>query len=171
MSPKAAKKPREPSDGRCCAMKHPASTGAGLVRMGDPDFVPQNPEDDLRGKDVYDPEGQRIGGVKDLYIDHREREMRFLQVSAGGFLGMGEKPLLVPVEAIVEVAENRLTIEPGRMCKVEGPAPFGTRVTPSDAGAFRHEDRASLTYDAPEGRADRRLEEARSSLPYGCWPH
>jgi hypothetical protein len=97
--------------------------------------------------------------------------MRFLQMNAGGFLGMGEKPLLVPVEAVVKVAEDRLTIEPGRTRKVEVPAPFGTRVAPSGAGAPRREDRASLTYDAPEGRADRRREEARSSLPYGCWPY
>ena len=116
-------------------MTHPTSAGMGLVRLSDSDFVPQNPEDDLRGKDVYDPEGQRIGGVKDLYIDHPEREMRFLEVSAGGFLGIGEKPLLVPVEAVVQVAENRLTIEPGRTHKVGGPAPFGTRVAPSGMGA------------------------------------
>jgi len=53
-------------------MTHPASARVALVRLSDSDFVPQNPEDDLRGKDVYDPEGQRIGDVKDLYIDHRE---------------------------------------------------------------------------------------------------
>ena len=152
-------------------MTHPASTRVGLVRLSDSDFVPQNPEDDLRSKDIYDPEGQRIGGVKDLYIDYREREMRFLQVSAGGFLGMGEKPLLVPVEAVVKVAENRLTIEPGRTEKVEGLAPFGTRIASSGAVAPRREGSASLTYDAPERRADRRREEARSSLPYGCWPY
>jgi sporulation protein YlmC with PRC-barrel domain len=152
-------------------MTHPASTRVGLVRLSDSDFVPQNPEYDLRGKDIYDPEGQRIGGVKDLYIDYRERELRFLQVSAGGFLGMGEKPLLVPVEAVVKVTEDRLTIEPGRTHKVEGSAPFVTRVAPTGAGAPRREDRASLTYDAPEGSADRRREEARSSLPYGCWPY
>jgi sporulation protein YlmC with PRC-barrel domain len=152
-------------------MRQPTHAGIGLVKLGDSDFVPANPEDDLRGKDVYDAEGQRIGGVEDLYIDYREREIRFLQVSAGGFLGMGEKPLLVPVEAVVKVAENRLTIEAGRTHKVEEPAPFGTRVAPSGAVAPRHEDRASLTYDAPEGRADRRREEARSSIPYGCWPH
>jgi sporulation protein YlmC with PRC-barrel domain len=134
---------------------HPTHAGMGLVRLSDSDFVPQNPEDDLRGKEVYDPEGQRIGGVKVLYIDHREREMRFLQVSAGGFLGMGEKPLLVPVEAVVEVAEDWLTIELGRTEKVEGQAPFGTRVAPSGVGAPRREDRASLTYDDPDGRADR----------------
>jgi sporulation protein YlmC with PRC-barrel domain len=152
-------------------MTHPTRAGIGLVRLGDSDFVPANPEDDVRGKDVYDAVGQRIGSVEDLYIEPQEREMRFLQVSAGGFLGMGEKPLLVPVEAVVEVAEDRLTIEPGRTEKVEGPAPFGTRVAPSGAAAPRREDRASLTYDAPEGRADRRREEARSSPPYGCWPY
>ena len=149
---------------------HPTRAGIGLVRLGDSDFVPQNPEDDLRGKDVYDPEGQRIGAVKDLYIDPQEREMRFLQVNAGAFLGMGEKLLLVPVEVVVKVAEHWLTIEPGRTEKVDGPAPFGTRVAPSGASASRHEDRASLTYDGPEGSSDRRREEARSPPPYGCWP-
>src|ERR687896_2532106 len=150
-------------------MTHPSRAGIGLVRLGDSDFVPANPEDDLRGKAVYDAQGQRVGGVEDLYIDRQEREVRFLEVGAGGFLGIGEKNYLVPVEAVVEVAEDRLTIEPGRTHKVEGPAPFGTGVAPSGVGAFRHEDRASLTYDAPEGRPDRRREEARSSLPYGCW--
>jgi hypothetical protein len=41
-------------------MTHPASTRVGLVRLSDSDFVPQNPEDDLRGKDIYDPEGPAI---------------------------------------------------------------------------------------------------------------
>src|ERR687894_2941494 len=118
---------------------HPTRAGIGLVRLGDSDFVPANPEDDVRGKDVYDAEGQPIGSVKDPYIDRKEREVRFLEVSAGGFLGMGEKPLLVPVEAVVKVAENRLTLEPGRTPKVEGPAPFGTRRAPSGAGAHRRE--------------------------------
>ena len=46
----------------------------------------------------------------------------------GGFLSIGEKRFLVPVEAVVEVAEDRVTIEPGRTEKVEGPAPFDTKV-------------------------------------------
>ena len=40
-------------------------------------------EDDLRGKDVYDVQGQRIGSVEDLYIERKEREVRFLEVGAG----------------------------------------------------------------------------------------
>jgi sporulation protein YlmC with PRC-barrel domain len=148
-------------------MTHPTRAGIGLVRLGDSDFVPQNPEDDVRGKDVYDAVGQRIGSVEDLYIDPQEREMRFLQVSAGGFLGMGEKPLLVPVEAVVEVAEDHLTIEPGRTRKVEGPAPFGTRVAPSGAGApgRRTAPRSPITLprEGPTGAAKRPAPRSRTA--------
>ncbi len=109
-------------------MMHPTRAGIGLVRLGDSDFVPANPEDDVRGKTVYDPEGQRIGDVEDLYIDRQEREVRFLEVGAGGLLGIGKKRFLVPVEAVVEVAEGWVAIEPGRTERVTGPAPFDTKV-------------------------------------------
>ena len=66
---------------------HPTRAGIGLVRLGDSDFVPANPEDDLRGKDVYDPLGQRIGGVEDLYIERKERKVRFLEVGTGDSWG------------------------------------------------------------------------------------
>jgi sporulation protein YlmC with PRC-barrel domain len=108
----------------------PTRAGIGLIRLGDSDFVPVNPEDDLRGKDVYDAQGQRMGSVSDLYIDPQDREVRFLEVGAGGFLGMGEKSYLVLVEAVTEVAEDRVTIKPGRTEKVDGPAPFDTKVAP-----------------------------------------
>jgi hypothetical protein len=49
--------------------------------------------------------------VEDLYIDWQEREVRFLELGAGGFLGIGEKRFLVPVEAVTQVAEDRVTIE------------------------------------------------------------
>jgi sporulation protein YlmC with PRC-barrel domain len=135
-------------------MTHPTQAGIGLIRLGDSDFVPANPEDDLRGKAVYDPEEQQIGSVGDLYIDPQEREVRFLDVGAGGFLGMGEKNYLVPVEAVVEVAEERVTIEPGRTEKVEGPAPFDTKVVPPPAEEPR-EDYASPPSGYAEGPADR----------------
>ena len=68
-------------------MRHPTQAGVGLVRMGESDFVPANLEDDLRGKDVYDAEGQRVGSVEDLYIDRREREVRFLEGEPGASSG------------------------------------------------------------------------------------
>ena len=112
------------------------------------------PEDDLRGKAVYNAQGQRMGSVDDLYIDPEDREVRFLEVGAGGFLGMGEKSYLVLVEAVTEVAEDRVTIEPGRTEKVEGPAPFDTKVAPpptDESDAY-----ARLPYGNAEGAADRR---------------
>ena len=63
-------------------MMHPTHAGIGLARLGDPDFVLANPEDYLCGKEVYDPHGQRMGSVEDLYIDRKEREVRFLEVGA-----------------------------------------------------------------------------------------
>jgi sporulation protein YlmC with PRC-barrel domain len=130
-------------------MTHQTRAGIGLIRLGDSDFVPANPEDDLRGKDVYDAEGQRIGSVGNLYIDRQEREVRFLEVGAGGFLRMGEKHFLVPVEAVVEVTEDRVTIEPGRTEKVDGLAPFDTKVAPPPT------DYASPPSGNAESRADR----------------
>ena len=130
-------------------MTHQTRAGIGLIRLGDSDFVSANPEDDLRGKDVYDAEGQRIGSVGDLYIDRQEREVRFLELGAGGFLRMGEKHFLVPVEAVVEVADDRVTIEPGRTEKVDGLAPFDTKVAPPPT------DYASPPVGNAEGPAER----------------
>ena len=136
-------------------MMHPRRAGPGLVRMGDSDFVPQNLEDDLRGKDVYDQEGQRVGCVDDLHVDCQEREVRLLEVDAGGFLGIGQKRFLVPVEAVVEVAEEWVAVEPGRTEKVGGPAPFLARVAPPPAGDRRADDHAAPPYGDPVRTADR----------------
>jgi len=135
-------------------MTHPRQAGIGLIRLGESGFVPQNPEDDLRGKDVYDAGGQRVGSVEDLYIDRQEREVRFLDVGAGGFLGIGEKRFLVPVESVVKVAEGWVAIEAGRTEKVEGAAPFDTRVVPPPADE-RRDDYASPPYGDTGRTADR----------------
>src|SRR5919112_570281 len=137
-------------------MMHPTRAGIGLVRLGDSDFVPANPEDDLRGKDVYDAQGQPMGSVEDLYIERKEREVRFLEVGAGGFLRIGEKRFLVPVEAVRQVTEDRVTIEPERTQKVEGPAPFDTKVAPPSAADRRADDYASPPY-SDTGRTTDRL--------------
>jgi sporulation protein YlmC with PRC-barrel domain len=136
-------------------MMRPTRAGIGLVRLGDSDLVSANPEDDLRGKDVYDAQGQRMGGVEDLYIDRQEREVRFLEVGAGGFLGIGEKNYLVPVEAVTQVTQHRVTIEPERTQKVEGPAPFDTKVAPPPAADRRADDYASPPYGDTGRTADR----------------
>lgn len=96
-----------------------------LVRLSDSDFHLEAPEQDIRGLDVYDPDGDQIGSVKDLYVDEAERKVRFLNISGGGFLGIGEKQLMLPVEAVTDVGEDRVTIEQGKKTVMDSP-PFDT---------------------------------------------
>ncbi|MDQ3910598.1 MAG: PRC-barrel domain-containing protein [Actinomycetota bacterium] len=102
---------------------------SSLVRLSDSDFHLEEPEQDVRGLDIYDREGKQIGSVKDLYVDREERKVRFLDVGADGFLGIGEKHIMIPVEAITGVGEDRVAIEQGRE-KVAGSPPFDTEVVP-----------------------------------------
>lgn len=148
-------------------MRHQGHARIGLARLGDSDFVLEDPEQDIRGNEVYDPKGQRIGNVDDLYIDEEQSGLRFLEVVDGGLLGIlgiGEKRFLVPVEAVTEIARGMVTVEPGRTEKVDGPAAFDTKVVHPPALDRRD------GYDPPpfgnaEGTAD------RSSFPYGRRPY
>ncbi len=70
--------------------------------------------------------------VPPLYVDREGRKVRFLDVGAGGFLGIGEKHFMIPVEAVADVGEDRVTIEQGREKVVSSP-PFDTDVVPPTA--------------------------------------
>jgi sporulation protein YlmC with PRC-barrel domain len=86
------------------------STGPVLVRLSDSGLVLEDLTQDVRGLDVYDKSGDQIGTVDDLYADAQERKVRFLDVGAGGFLGLGERRFLIPVEAVSEVREDRVVV-------------------------------------------------------------
>jgi sporulation protein YlmC with PRC-barrel domain len=45
----------------------------------------------VEGTDVFDPAGEKLGTVKDIYIDKRSGEVEFAALAFGGVLGMGEK--------------------------------------------------------------------------------
>ncbi len=100
-----------------------------LVKLEDSGFVLEDRAQDLRGLVVYDRDGKEIGSVEGLYVDTEERAVRFLDVGAGGFLGLGEKHFMIPVEAVTDVGEEGVTIEHGRE-KVTGSPPFDTDVVP-----------------------------------------
>ena len=68
--------------------------------------------------------------MEDLYADAEEGKVRFLDVSAGGFLGLGGKHFLVPVEAVGEVSEDGVVVVDRGRGKVAGSPPFDTRVVP-----------------------------------------
>lgn len=43
------------------------------------------------GKAVFDPTGEKLGTIKEIYIDKRSGEVEFAALAFGGVLGMGEK--------------------------------------------------------------------------------
>ena len=85
-------------------------------------------------------------------------------------MGIGEKRFLVPVEAVTEVAEDRVTIEPDRTEKVAGPAPFDTKIAPPPAYQRKSDAYTSLPFGNAEGTVDQRGG-IHSSLPYGRRPY
>ncbi|NIK58951.1 PRC-barrel domain-containing protein [Kribbella shirazensis] len=82
----------------------------GLVRLDDSDLMLAKAEDDVRGATVVDSDGTEIGKVSSLFVDADERRVRLLDVAHGGLLGLGAEHRLIPVDAVVEVSEDRVTI-------------------------------------------------------------
>ncbi len=71
---------------------------------------------------------------------------------------------------MTRVSEDRVTVEPDRTEKAEGPAPFDTKVRPPSAHDRRNDDYASLPFGNAEGTADHRVD-IRSSFTYGRRPY
>jgi sporulation protein YlmC with PRC-barrel domain len=84
---------------------------SNLTKLSETDLPLEEPWQDMRGLDVYDIQDEQIGSVQDLYIDREARLASYLVVSAGGFLGLGKKHFLIPVEEVSrDVSEERVTI-------------------------------------------------------------
>lgn len=81
-----------------------------LRRLSDSNVMIVDPAQDVRGRQVEDAAGQKIGKIDDLFIDEPEKRVRFLEVSSGGFLGMGDSKSLVPVDAIDSVSKDTVRI-------------------------------------------------------------
>lgn len=79
---------------------------AVLVHLSDTDLMPASEDEDIRGTHVVDRNGEDIGKVDDLVIDPDERRVRFLQVGSGGFLGLGEQKILIPVDAVDSIDDT-----------------------------------------------------------------
>ncbi len=110
-------------------MTESTDAGLSLIRLSYSEFILEDQSQDIRGLDVYDKGGQEIGTVEGLYLDTEERKVRFLEVGAGGFLGLGEKTFFVPVEAVREVNEEGVVVDESRQKVVDSP-PFDTNVVP-----------------------------------------
>jgi sporulation protein YlmC with PRC-barrel domain len=92
-----------------------------LVRLDESGLTLAQPGDDVRGRPVVDRTGQEIGTVDGLIIDEYERRVRLLQIGSGGFLGIGKRKVLVPVEAVSSV-DDVVRIDKQREHVAAGPA-------------------------------------------------
>jgi sporulation protein YlmC with PRC-barrel domain len=121
-----------------------------LVRLSGSDFHLEEAWQDIRGFDVYDADGDKIGTIKDFYIDREAHVTRFLDVEAGGFLGIGKKRFLLPVEEVTRnVGEaDRVTVNHHRDTVLDAPD-FDPEVVPDEA--FQRHVYGHYGRPAPEG--------------------
>ena len=54
----------------------------------------------LLGSDVKNPQGQDVGNLKQLMLEPHTGQVKYAVVALGGFLGMGEKTVVVPWHAL-----------------------------------------------------------------------
>lgn len=84
------------------------TSSRSLIRLEDSGLRLSDAAEDVRGHKVIDSDGERIGKVSGLYVDGVDHKVRFLEVSAGGFLGIGEKTFMVPVDAVTKIHDDHV---------------------------------------------------------------
>jgi sporulation protein YlmC with PRC-barrel domain len=93
-----------------------------LISLNDTDLTTASPEEDIRDRDVLDSRGDKIGHVRDLLVDEDDQKVRFFEVAHGGFLGLGEERILVPVDSITEIDDEGVHIDRDRDVVARSPA-------------------------------------------------
>jgi sporulation protein YlmC with PRC-barrel domain len=74
--------------------------------------------DTLVGNDVFNPDDENLGDIKEIMLDMRTGKVGYAVLSFGGFLGMGEKLFAVPWNALTLDTENKrfvLDVEKDRL--------------------------------------------------------
>ena len=84
-------------------MYNPNHTGPGPELMG---------ADTLTGNDVYNRDGEDLGDIKEIMLNMRTGRVSYAVLSAGGFLGMGERLFAVPWSALtLDTVNKRFTLD------------------------------------------------------------
>ena len=95
---------------------------ATLVRLSDTELTVADLAEDIRDRDVVDRDGAELGDVADLFIDRSDKRVRFLEVTSGGFLGIGATKFLIPVEAITRISADTVYVNQTRQHIAGAPA-------------------------------------------------
>ncbi len=109
-------------------------TNALLLKLSESGFTLTDTNEDIRGFKVLDHQGEDIGEIDDLMIDDRERKVRFLLVGAGGFLGLGTKKFMVPIEAVTRIHDGHVHLDRAREHVAQSPH-YAPDIVPLDQTA------------------------------------
>jgi sporulation protein YlmC with PRC-barrel domain len=99
--------------------QHP--NNPALDRLSDTGLTLSDPSQDIRGRKVVDRHGADIGHVSGLFVDEDERRVRMLEIRAGGFIGIGERHFLLPVDAIMKIGKDEVRVSETRERIVHSP--------------------------------------------------
>jgi len=87
-------------------------TASALVKIGDLHETVDNTHDqDIRGRHVKDRDGKDLGHISDLLVDQAENKVQLLEIASGGFLGLGQEKVYIPVDAITSIEGETVTID------------------------------------------------------------
>ena len=100
---------------------HHTSTSIELQKLDDTGLTLDDDRQDIRGRKLIDGAGETIGHVSNLFIDAAERKVRMLEVRAGGFLGLGDRHFLLPVDAVTRVEDDAVHVNETRERIVHSP--------------------------------------------------
>lgn len=96
-------------------------TNVTLEPLSQSDLTLSDTAEDIRGRTVYDMNGDEVGTVKDLIIDRDESKVRFIELGAGGFMGIGEDTFLIPIDSITAIDDEGVHIDKTRAHVAGGP--------------------------------------------------
>lgn len=85
-----------------------------LLKLDHTDQTIADRDEDIRGREVRDRDGDKVGTVSDLLVDQTDRKVRFLEIASGGFLGIGRDTTFIPVDAITAITDDEVQIGPTR---------------------------------------------------------
>jgi uncharacterized protein YrrD len=83
---------------------------ATLSLLHDSDLTVTDPDEDIRGRTVKDKDGNEMGKIDDLLFDADVQKVRYIRVESGGFLGMGETTVFIPIDAITMITDVEVWI-------------------------------------------------------------
>ncbi len=77
----------------------------------------------ITGDDVCNMQQEKLGKIQDVMLDMTDGKIRYVVLSSGGFLGMGDRLFAVPWKALQQDKENKrflLDVDVERLKKAPG---------------------------------------------------